>query len=37
MKFFPTWTYITVIWWSMAINATASYDKVGFDGTRLKM
>jgi hypothetical protein len=37
MKFYPTWTCIIATWWSMAIDAIASFGKVGFDGTRLKM
>jgi hypothetical protein len=37
MKFLPTWTYITTIWWSMATDATIDSDKVGFDGIGLKM
>ncbi len=37
MKFFPTWTCIIVIWWSMAIDATIDFGKIGFNGTELKM
>jgi hypothetical protein len=37
MKFFPSWTYIIAIWWSMAIDPTTNSSKVSFDGTELKM
>jgi hypothetical protein len=37
MKLFPTWTCIIAIWWSMAIDATIDFNKIGFDGNWLKM
>jgi len=37
MKFFPTWTYINTIWWSMVIDVIVDYGKIGFNGTKLKM
>jgi hypothetical protein len=37
IKSFPTWTYIIVILWSMAIEATTNSSNAGFDGTWLSM
>jgi hypothetical protein len=37
IKFFPTWNYITAIWWSMAIETIVSSNKVGFNGNRVSM
>ncbi len=37
IKFFPTWTCITAIWWSTTIDASIDSSKVSFDGTRFKM
>jgi hypothetical protein len=37
IKFFPTWTYITTIWWLMATKVTIDFGKTSFDGAMLKM
>jgi hypothetical protein len=37
IKFFPTWTYISAIWWLMVIDAIVDFGLKSFDGTKLRM